>query len=105
MTRKVPTKPYWEMSTEELRRATKQFDKEFIADEAKPLTASMRSRVKKAKARADHLDNGKTQKTIAVKLEKALLEKSAALAKKKRMSRDALIASGLKALLAAETGH
>ena len=30
MNRKKNEKPYWEMTTEELREATKQFDEEFV---------------------------------------------------------------------------
>jgi hypothetical protein len=38
MSRKKPVKPYWEMTTEELREGTKEFDEEFAADKAGPLT-------------------------------------------------------------------
>ena len=41
-------------------------------------------------------------KTITVQLEEMLLDRCTALAKKKRISRDELIARGLKAFLAAE---
>jgi hypothetical protein len=96
------TKPYWEMTTEELQEATKEFDEEFVAEKAKPLTPSMRSRWERAKAKHTEAKNGKGRKTIAVRLEKALLDQCTALAKKKRISRDVLIARGLKALLAAD---
>ncbi|MBM4035002.1 MAG: hypothetical protein FJ291_24940 [Planctomycetes bacterium] len=36
-------KPYWEMTTEELSEATKEFDKEFIAETFKPLTRAQRA--------------------------------------------------------------
>jgi hypothetical protein len=35
MSRKKAAKPYWEMTTEELREATKEFDEEFVADKAR----------------------------------------------------------------------
>jgi hypothetical protein len=38
MKTKKPSKPYWEMTTAELREATKQFDEEFVADKGRPLT-------------------------------------------------------------------
>jgi len=104
MSRKQSAKPYWEMTTEELREATKEFDEEFVADKAKPLTPSMRSRWERAKAKQSGAKNGQGHKTIAVRLEQALLDQCTALAKKKRISRDVLIARGLKALLAAEKG-
>jgi hypothetical protein len=42
MKRKPSEKPYWEMNEEELREATKEFDEEFVADQAKPLSPSSR---------------------------------------------------------------
>ena len=102
MKTKKPSKPYWEMTTAELREATKQFDEEFIGDKAKPLSPKMKALWEKAKAKGEASTNGKTEQTIAIRLDKALLKRCTALAKKKRLTRDALIARGLRALLAAE---
>jgi hypothetical protein len=102
MNRKKPAKPYWQITTKELREATEEFDEEFVADKALPLTPEMQHRWDRAKARKASSRNGADQETIAVRLEKPLLDRCAALAKKKRISRDALIARGLNALLAAE---
>lgn len=99
---KKPIKPYWEMTPEELQEATKEFDEEFVADQAKPLSRQMQIRWQRAKAKSARPDDGPGDKTITVRLEKGLLDRCTALAKKKRISRDALIARGLKALLAAE---
>jgi hypothetical protein len=54
MTRKPPAKPYWEMNTDELREATKEFDEEFVADKAKPLTPALRSQWERAQATPPH---------------------------------------------------
>jgi hypothetical protein len=102
MSRKPKSKPYWEMTADELREATKEFDEEFVADKAQKLTPAMKARWERAKAKTAGADNGSSQQTIAVQLDKVLLEQCRALAKKKRISRDVLIARGLKALLAAE---
>jgi hypothetical protein len=102
MSRKKPDKPYWEMTTEELQEATKEFDEEFVADRARPLTPQMRRRWERAKAKSPRSKNGAREATIPVRLDKKLLDRCTALAKKKRISRDALIARGLKELLAAE---
>src|SRR6266404_4523397 len=102
MSRKPAVKPYWEMTTDELREATKEFDEEFVADKAQELTPAMIARLERAKAKAGRAENGSARQTISVHLEKALLDQCLALAKKKRISRDALIARGLKALLATE---
>jgi hypothetical protein len=95
-------KPYWEMTAEDLREATKEFDEDFVAEKTRALTPAMKSRWERAKVKGARAQNGAGRQTIAVHLEKKLLLKCAALAKKKRISRDALIARGLKALLAAE---
>ena len=41
--RKTPSKPYWEMTTAELREATKEFDREFISDTFGPPSAEQRA--------------------------------------------------------------
>jgi|ERR1019366_3315963 uncharacterized protein (DUF4415 family) len=102
MSKKKNPKPFWEMNTEELREATKEFDEPFVFERTKPLTPEMRAMWEAAKAKGEPLANGTAEKTIAVRLDKDLLERCTALAKKKRLSRDALIARGLRTLLAAE---
>ena len=102
MKTKKLSKPYWEMTTAELREATKQFDEEYVGDKARPLTPEEQAHWERVKAKGETPTNGKAEQTIAVKVDKALLERCTALAKKKRLSRDALIARGLRALLAAE---
>lgn len=97
-----PPKAYWEMSTSELREATKQFDEEFVGDKAQPLSPEMKAQWERAKTKGELLQKDKAESQIAVRLETALLKRCTALAKKKRLSRDALIARGLRALLAAE---
>jgi len=97
-----PSKPFCEMTTAELREATKQFDEEFVGDKAQPLTPEMKARWERAKAKGVSGENGSADAHIAVRLDKTLLKRCTALAKKKRLSRDALIARGLRALLAAE---
>ena len=52
MSRKKPAKPYLEMTTEELHKATEEFDKEFVADRAQPLSPQMRRRWERAKAKS-----------------------------------------------------
>jgi hypothetical protein len=102
MSRKKAAKAYWEMTTDELQEATKEFDNEFVADNARPLTPQMRGRWQRAENKQLRTKNGQEEKTIVVCLEKVLLDRCTVLAKKKRISRDTLIARGLRALLAAE---
>jgi hypothetical protein len=102
MNRKPAIKPYWQMTTEELREATKEFDEEFVADKAKPLNPALQTQWDRAKAKPPLSEDGAGQQTITVRVEKTLLDRCARLAKKKRISTDALIARGLRAILAAE---
>ncbi len=63
MSREKNTKPYWEMTTEELREATKQFDEEFVADRAKPMTPEMEARWERAKAKSPSASDGLIEPT------------------------------------------
>jgi len=51
MSRKKNAKPYWEMTTEELREATKQFDEEFVAEKGRPLTPEEQALWEEVKAK------------------------------------------------------
>jgi hypothetical protein len=42
-------KPYWEMTTQELDEATKQFDEPFVVDRSRPLTPPERDQWKRVK--------------------------------------------------------
>jgi hypothetical protein len=62
----------------------------------------MKARWERAKAKLSHSENDRTEQAIVVHLDKTLLKRCSALARKKRLSRDALVARGLRAILAAE---
>ena len=71
-------------------------------ERTKPLSPKMKALWERAKAKGESPANGQAEAAITVHLDEALLKRCMALAKKKRLSRDALIARGLRALLAAE---
>src|SRR5438105_1286871 len=100
--KKKAQKPYWEMTTEELAEATKEFDEEFVADKAKPLTPEMRARWEAARRKLNRGRDGKGDRVIAVGLDPDLLARSERLAKKLRITRAELIARALRAVLAVE---
>ena len=102
MSRKRTSKPYWEMNLEELREATAEFDKEFVSDTFRPLTPEERARWEKFRFSWKASKEPSGMQVIAVRVDKRLLDRCTALAKKKRITRDRLIARGLKAILAAE---
>jgi hypothetical protein len=95
------TKPYWEMTTAELREATKEFDQEFIGDTFRPATPTERARFERARKRG-RPRNGLGAKTISVTVEKQLLAKTDRLAKKLHLPRAALVARGLQAVVSQE---
>ena len=95
-------KPYSEMTTRELAHATKEFDREFIADTFHPMSAEDRKRWVKAKRKAGRPREGAGAQVISVSVEKTLLKRSDALARKMGLTRAGLISRGLKAVLAVE---
>ena len=103
MTRYPKTKKaYWDMNLEELEGATKEFDKEFIGDTFRPLTPEMRERWERAKRKKGRPREGCGVKVVSVSVEKGLLARSDALARKKGLTRAGLVARALKTVLAAE---
>lgn len=91
-------KAYWELTAAELREATKQFDEEFVADKSRRLTPREQAIWEDAKKKGFAKASGKAAATITVRLEQELLKDCTKLAKKRRLTRDALIARGLRAL-------
>jgi hypothetical protein len=95
-------KPYWEMTTDELRRATAEFDRELAGDSFGPPTAKQRAQLARAKRKRGRPRVGAGSKTISVTVEEGLLFKADRLAKKLHVPRAALIARGLRALVTEE---
>jgi hypothetical protein len=102
MSKNRPANPYWEMNTRELAAATAEFDEEFVIDKCTPLTPEMKARWEAAKRKGRRSKEANGVQMISVGVEKDLLARSDALAKKMGISRARLIARGLKAVLAAE---
>jgi hypothetical protein len=101
MKRKSKQKRFSEMTLRELTEATKVFDQEFIAETFRPLNEEQRARWERAKQKGGH-SNGSSVKAIVVHVNKSLLDRSEGLAKRKGLTRDALIDQALKSVLAAE---
>ncbi len=94
-------KPYWEMTTAELRVATKEFDREFVGDTFRSLTPAERARFERARKRG-RPRRGLGAKTISVTVEKRLLAQADRLARKLHLPRAALVARGLQAVVSEE---
>jgi hypothetical protein len=91
-------KEYWEMNTAELRKATRQYDREMPGLPGKPLTAYDRGLLAKARRRGRSLARPEIVR-IHISLEPALLTQTNAAAKKWGISRSELIARGLRQVL------
>lgn len=93
------TKPYWKMTTDELRQATHQYDQEFIP--TTPLTPAMRMQLQEARAKAKRGRRpvGQGSKRVLITVERGLLEKADNFARREGVSRSELIAQALKTVI------
>ena len=80
-------KPYWDMRPNELAEATKRFDEPFVADQARPLTPAEREEWKQVRRKRAKPKDGQGSKRVSVSLQRELLDRVTALAKKRRISR------------------
>jgi len=94
-------KAYTQMTAEELAAATAEFDREVLEDNSRPLTPADRKRWERAKRKRGRPRKGAGVKVGSVSVEEGLLDQSDALARKLGVSRAALVARGLRAVLAA----
>ena len=87
-------KKYWEMNAKELAEATKEFDQEFVADKARPLTRADRALHRRAAKRGrPRVGNGAERINITV--ERGLLNRADRLARNLGLSRAQLVARAL----------
>jgi len=94
-------KRYQDMNAEELREATAEFDKPFIIDEFEPMTPEQEAeweRLRKTPYKSIMPKNP----PIMVRFDRELLEQTDELAKRKGVSRDAIIRRAIRKELAAE---
>jgi len=101
MKSKKPNKPYWEMTTAELREATKEYDKEFSGMKTVPVPpeelAKHRRFMKKLRRRKIQ-----ASRRITITIERSLFRRLDSYAKRTGMTRSAAIAAGVGRLLEAE---
>lgn len=90
---------YVRMNTEELAKATAEFDKEFIADTFSPLRPEDRALWERAKRKPGRPRVGQGVKVISLSVERGLLRDCDALAKRMGMRRSAFIDMSLRTYL------
>lgn len=93
-------KKYWQMATRDLAEATKQFDQPDVVDQSRALNATERAQWTRLKNLKGRPKVGQGHQRISVSLEKGLLERATALAKRRRVSRSKLVAMALEQALA-----
>jgi hypothetical protein len=102
-----PRKKYWNMTTEELAKATEEFDQEGVADTFGPMTrqaevAWRKARRKPARSRSSI---GRSLKVVSLSIETGLLKQADHLARKRGISRAKLVEEGLRNLLGKNRRH
>lgn len=100
--KKSTKKRLTQMNTAELAEATSEFDRELIVESFGPPSEEAKQVWEQAKRKRGRPREGRGAKVVSVSIEKQLLERSDALAKSMGISRAALIARGLLAVLAAQ---
>jgi hypothetical protein len=92
--------PYGRMTEKELDEDAAKFDQEFIADQSRPLTRKLKARLRRASRKRGRPRIGQGARKVLVTIERDLLRRADALARRKRIPRSQLIARGLEAMLA-----
>jgi hypothetical protein len=93
-------KPYSQMNAEELRAATKEFDREFVRETFGPPTARAKTSLADAREKRRNTNRNGSAK-VSISVERKLLKQADAFAKQHRMSRSQVVAAGLKRVLGA----
>ena len=96
---KKPHKPYDQMTTDELREATKVYDEPFVMDRSKPLTPRQKALHREAKRRRGRPVVGKGAARVLITVERGLLGRADRFAQNHNLSRSQLIARGLEVVL------
>jgi hypothetical protein len=93
------------MNIKGLGQATKEFEREFVADAFGPPGPVEREQWRRAKRKRGRPRRGRGVKVVSISLEKGLLSRCDALAKRLGVSRAALISRGLHQMLSAAPGR
>jgi len=95
-------KPYSKMTAQELTDASKRFDEPFVADQSRPLTPQERAQWNRIKRKRGRPRVGQGFQRISVSIEKQLLKRATACARKRRIPRSKLFALALERVLTQE---
>ena len=93
------TKAITSLNADELAGATAEFYREFVVDEFRPLDAAARRRWAAAKRKRGRPTRGRGAKIISLSVERSLLRKTDALAKRLKLTRARIVELGLRRVL------
>lgn len=99
----TPSKKYWEMDKAELARATREFDREFVAEKARPMTPAERAQERLARRRG-RPQVGRGAAKVHITLERGLLKEVDKVARHRKLGRSELIAQALAAVVGRKAG-
>jgi hypothetical protein len=98
--RKAKQKPYWEMTTEELAEATREFDADAPAVKGRRLTGKERASWERAMSKDARSIFIKRREAFTFELDPDLVKQLDAVAKRKHLSRSEALERGLRSLMA-----
>jgi hypothetical protein len=95
-------KKYWNMTSDELAKATQEFDQEGVAETFGAMTPKAEAawRMARRKQPRGRSRASRAVKVVSVGIEANLLERADRLARKRHISRAKLVEEGLKSILA-----
>ncbi len=88
-----------ELNADELAKTTAEFDREFVVDEFGPPDSAARRHWAQARRKRGRPRRGNGAKVISLTVERNLLRKTDALAKRLKLSRSRIIELGLRRVL------
>ena|SRR5579884_4199416 len=87
------------LSNEQKERIAAEFDREFVADDAKPLITGQRRLWEKAKKRPARRRTDDNEEKIVIRLDRQLLKRADTYARRQNKTREELIAEALESRL------
>lgn len=97
---KSPIEAFISLSEAEKERVLAEYDQEFVSERSHPLSPEKRRQWQRIKKGFRRTGAPRGTRRISVSVERALLDRSDALAKRLGLSRAGIIARGLQAVLA-----
>jgi hypothetical protein len=96
---KKKSKPFFKMTAAERDALVKQFDREILFEETKPLSLKGKALWERAKRSKPSPKSRSAAKAVVIPVDEALLNRADKYAKRHGMTRAQVVAKGLKAVI------